>query len=146
MKLEIIGMPSWVTRSKPLSILRSRKLPAYHNTPFTKQVRSRPVASTVLSTSKYASAFQKPATIRLMDQFNVQGKVFIVTGGGRGVGLMMAEGIAEAGGKGIRPKSHTALIDFQSLTTSSRIATPEQNLQVVVHCTTSASMYAITMT
>ena len=35
-----------------------------------------------------------------MDQFKVQGKSFIITGGGRGLGLMMAEGIAEAGGKG----------------------------------------------
>lgn len=34
------------------------------------------------------------------DPFDVQGKVIIVTGGGRGLGLMMAEGIAEAGGKG----------------------------------------------
>ncbi|KAH8801471.1 oxidoreductase [Xylogone sp. PMI_703] len=42
---------------------------------------------------------QKPAPKRLFEKFNVQGKVFVITGGGRGLGLMIAEGIAEAGGK-----------------------------------------------
>lgn len=32
--------------------------------------------------------------------FNVAGKVFIVTGGAQGLGLTMAEALVEAGGKG----------------------------------------------
>src|SRR4051812_19459357 len=36
------------------------------------------------------------------NQFNVGGNVFVVTGGGRGLGLCMAEGLAEAGGMGER--------------------------------------------
>lgn len=33
-------------------------------------------------------------------QFDLTGKVFVVTGGARGLGLTMAEGLVEAGGKG----------------------------------------------
>ena len=32
------------------------------------------------------------------NRFNVGGKVFVVTGGGQGLGLSIAEGLAEAGG------------------------------------------------
>lgn len=35
--------------------------------------------------------------------FNVAGKVFIVTGGAQGLGLTMAEALVEAGGKGALP-------------------------------------------
>ena len=38
---------------------------------------------------------------RLRD-FNLEGKVFVVTGGGRGLGLTLAEVLVEAGGKGTR--------------------------------------------
>jgi hypothetical protein len=33
-------------------------------------------------------------------EFNLDGKVFAVTGGGRGLGLAMAEALVEAGGRG----------------------------------------------
>lgn len=33
-------------------------------------------------------------------QFDLSGKVFVVAGGGRGLGLSMAEGLVEAGGRG----------------------------------------------
>lgn len=33
-------------------------------------------------------------------EFDLQGKVFAVTGGGRGLGLAMAEALVEAGGQG----------------------------------------------
>lgn len=39
--------------------------------------------------------------------FEVAGKVFIVTGGAQGLGLTLAEGLAEAGGKGSQPR-HSA--------------------------------------
>jgi NAD(P)-dependent dehydrogenase (short-subunit alcohol dehydrogenase family) len=41
----------------------------------------------------------EPVGNRKFSQFDVGGKVFIVTGGGRGLGLCMAEGLVEAGGK-----------------------------------------------
>jgi hypothetical protein len=47
--------------------------------------------------------------------FNVAGKVFIVTGGAQGLGLTMAEGLVEAGGKGnASPATHDnkALLSF----------------------------------
>lgn len=34
------------------------------------------------------------------ENFDVTGKVFVVTGGRQGLGLTLAEGLAEAGGKG----------------------------------------------
>jgi hypothetical protein len=33
-------------------------------------------------------------------EFDLRGKVFVVTGGARGLGLAMAEALVEAGGKG----------------------------------------------
>lgn len=68
-----------------------------------RKAATKVTASSLVLPRRYASAIQKPAATKLLDQFNVQQKVFIVTGGGRGLGLMMAEGIAEAGGKGLCP-------------------------------------------
>jgi hypothetical protein len=70
---------------------------------FVKRAATSPTASVLIPSREYTPPAQKPATTRLLDQFNVQQKVFIVTGGGRGLGLKMAEGIAEAGGKGTCP-------------------------------------------
>lgn len=36
--------------------------------------------------------------------FDLEGKVFVVTGGGRGLGLTLAEVLVEAGGKGTWPR------------------------------------------
>ena len=40
-------------------------------------------------------------------EFSLAGKVFAVTGGGRGLGLSMAEALAEAGGQGIHCSYHS---------------------------------------
>lgn len=37
---------------------------------------------------------------RSIADFNLTGRVFVVTGGGRGLGFSLAEGLAEAGGYG----------------------------------------------
>ena len=44
-------------------------------------------------------------------EFDLEGKVFVVTGGGRGLGLTLAEVLVEAGGKGMSPYI-TALVSF----------------------------------
>lgn len=46
--------------------------------------------------------------------FDLSGKVFIVTGGGRGLGLILAEALAEAGGRGMSTNSSYA-VDSLSL-------------------------------
>jgi hypothetical protein len=45
-------------------------------------------------------AHSETASDKRLSQFDVSGKVFVVTGGGRGLGLCMAEGLVEAGGMG----------------------------------------------
>ena len=119
MKSQITSIPTSVVRLLPLNLARSATLsPHYHNRRLISSSRrshlsydpaealfvngstARKVAIAAVSSRRFATAVRKPAATRLMDQFNVKGKVYIVTGGGRGLGLMMAEGIAEAGGKG----------------------------------------------
>lgn len=46
---------------------------------------------------------EQPANERFRE-FQLDGKVFAVTGGARGLGLTMAEALAEAGGDGIFPR------------------------------------------
>ena len=41
------------------------------------------------------------ATQQRFKEFDLRGKVFVVTGGARGLGLAMAEALVEAGGKGV---------------------------------------------
>ncbi|KAL2039962.1 hypothetical protein N7G274_007365 [Stereocaulon virgatum] len=49
-----------------------------------------------IATGKYATK-PTPALHNVQEQFNIQGKVFLVTGGGQGLGLTMAEGLVESG-------------------------------------------------
>lgn len=42
------------------------------------------------------------STRERFSEFDLQGKVFTVTGGGRGLGLTMAEALVEAGAQGAR--------------------------------------------
>lgn len=69
--------------------------------PFRRLVAGHPAWR---STRAPLAAFQRrlahsdTASDRRLSQFDVSGKVFVVTGGGRGLGLCMAEGLVEAGG------------------------------------------------
>lgn len=47
--------------------------------------------------------------------FDLAGGAFVVTGGARGLGLAMAEGLVEAGGKGTIRKNQSPLIDMLTL-------------------------------
>lgn len=53
---------------------------------------------------------------RRFSEFDLQGKVFIVTGGGRGLGLSLAESLVEAGGQGRYPCFYLNRLDFISIT------------------------------
>lgn len=61
-----------------------------------------------------AQPFQRHAR----DLFDVKGKVFVVTGAGRGLGLTMAEGLAEAGGIGMSTSPPLALTQTSRKLTS----------------------------
>ena len=63
-----------------------------------------PVLATARAPSNIAQRLPDPEhpgrTQRFRD-FDLEGKVFVVTGGGRGLGLTLAEVLVEAGGKGV---------------------------------------------
>lgn len=44
---------------------------------------------------------EHPERTQRFRDFDLEGKVFVVTGGGRGLGLTLAEVLVEAGGKGV---------------------------------------------
>jgi NAD(P)-dependent dehydrogenase (short-subunit alcohol dehydrogenase family) len=95
-------LPFNQVRSNSACARQSPRAPRKANlNPFINSINTLATAAPLFSSRRYASSVPKPETTRLLDQFNVQGRVVVVTGGGRGLGLTMAEGIAEAGGKGM---------------------------------------------
>lgn len=43
-------------------------------------------------------------------EFDMEGRVYVITGGGRGLGLSMGEALIEAGAKGMHPLLHPILL------------------------------------
>ncbi|KAF2449131.1 NAD(P)-binding protein [Karstenula rhodostoma CBS 690.94] len=58
-------------------------------------------ASSHLKNSEDRAPYEKGESVgnKRFSQFDISGKVFVVTGGGRGLGLCLAQGLAEAGGR-----------------------------------------------
>ncbi|RYN76943.1 hypothetical protein AA0119_g8427 [Alternaria tenuissima] len=74
--------------------------PAFRFQPFTAPPQRRTLASHQEATYPQVP-YEKAESVgeKRFSQFDLDGKVFVVTGGGRGLGLCMAEGLVEAGGK-----------------------------------------------
>ena len=94
------------------SRLRHLDRPQFHNRTFTS---SRCAAALGNDTSTPKNVLKQPSneipTIKeklpnpertpyRFREFDLEGKVFVVTGGGRGLGLVLAEALIEAGGQG----------------------------------------------
>lgn len=89
--------------TRPFSILLSQQTYASRRLP-TPGTTSRPLKTTPTALSRnfhqscvrlQGQTSQSPAT--LLPEFSLKGKVIVVSGGGRGVGLTQAEGLLEAG-------------------------------------------------
>jgi hypothetical protein len=88
------------------TLLRSRASSSYAG----RISRHAPVTSTMIPTwSRRAMTHEASLKAPLheaqnafppLKEFDLRGRVFVVTGGGRGLGLSMAEALMEAGGKG----------------------------------------------
>ena len=91
------GLPCSGTRHFSTLLRRQRNAPGAV-LPCPSPIRTTPAISTrTFHQSHSHSNAQAQSSTGLLPEFNIKGKVIIVSGGGRGVGLTQAEGLLEAG-------------------------------------------------
>lgn len=82
MMRRVVHEASYISRSQPYTIFQRRALATYRNTSHEQTPHKK----------------QEGVGDKWYSRFDISGKVYVVTGGGQGLGFSIAEGLVEAGG------------------------------------------------